>query len=92
MGQESDEIWTAETRLQPILPKSDRLLVRSDAPVREGGCLHRREIITKSVPDGFLRTHGRNDEAVEFLSTARKNEQVYRFHVRAQLAHSSIHI
>ena len=26
MGQESGEIWTAETRLQPILPKSDRLL------------------------------------------------------------------
>ena len=26
MGQESVEIYTAETRLQPILPKSDRLL------------------------------------------------------------------
>ena len=26
MGQDSGEIWTAETRLQPILPKSDRLL------------------------------------------------------------------
>jgi hypothetical protein len=26
MGQESDEIWTAETLLQPILPQSDRLL------------------------------------------------------------------
>jgi hypothetical protein len=26
MGQESGEIWTAETRLQPILPQSDRLL------------------------------------------------------------------
>ena len=26
MGQESGEIWTAETLLQPILPKSDRLL------------------------------------------------------------------
>ena len=26
MEQQSDEIWTAETGLQPILPKSDRLL------------------------------------------------------------------
>jgi len=26
MGQESREIWIAETLLQPILPKSDRLL------------------------------------------------------------------
>jgi hypothetical protein len=26
MGQESGEIWSAETLLQPILPKSDRLL------------------------------------------------------------------
>ncbi len=26
MVQESGEIWTAKTRLQPILPKSDRLL------------------------------------------------------------------
>jgi hypothetical protein len=26
MGQEIVEIWTAETLLQPILPKSDRLL------------------------------------------------------------------
>jgi hypothetical protein len=26
MGQESGEIWTAETLLQPILPKCDRLL------------------------------------------------------------------
>jgi hypothetical protein len=30
MGQESDEIWTAETRLQPIFPKSDRLLEREE--------------------------------------------------------------
>lgn len=29
MGQESGEIWTAETLLQPILPKSDRLLTSS---------------------------------------------------------------
>ena len=29
MGQERREIWTAETRLQPIPPKSDRLLGRS---------------------------------------------------------------
>jgi hypothetical protein len=28
MGQESGEIWTAETLLQPIHPKSDRLLGR----------------------------------------------------------------
>ena len=26
MGQETGEIWTAETLLQPILPTSDRLL------------------------------------------------------------------
>ena len=26
MSQETNEIWTAETRLQPIHPKSDRLL------------------------------------------------------------------
>ncbi len=26
MGQERDEIWTTETRLQPIHPKSDRVL------------------------------------------------------------------
>jgi hypothetical protein len=31
MGQESGEIWTAETRLQPILPKSDRLLGKLSA-------------------------------------------------------------
>ena len=31
MGQESGEIWTAETLLQPILPTSDRLLVNEGA-------------------------------------------------------------
>ena len=29
MDQESGEIWIAETLLQPILPKSDRLLTPS---------------------------------------------------------------
>jgi hypothetical protein len=30
MGQERDEIWTAETRLQPIFSKSDRLLLERE--------------------------------------------------------------
>ena len=31
MGQDSDKIWTAETLLQPILPKSGRLQVKEGA-------------------------------------------------------------
>jgi hypothetical protein len=30
MGQERDEIWNAETRLQPIFSKSDRLLLERE--------------------------------------------------------------
>ena len=51
MVQESGEIWTAETRLQPILPKSDRLLLlRTGRGEKHVGVIHR---LWRKLQHGF---------------------------------------
>ena len=61
--QESGEIWTAETRFQPILPKSDSHLKQASHPPAgygKGSLVdeYPSDVVTASIPRPFSDTKG----------------------------------